>query len=46
MDHGDIQKKNAFIFIDYVIEMVINTCIYLKKIQLKFNRSKLMLTYW
>lgn len=33
MDHGDIQKKNAFIFIEYFIElykMGINKCIYSK----------------
>lgn len=33
MDHGDIQKKNAFIFIDYFIElykMGINKWIYTK----------------
>lgn len=45
MDRDDIQKEYTFILIYYVIEMVING-IYSKKIQLKFNRSKLMLIYW
>lgn len=33
MDHDDIQKKSAFIFIDYFIELYkvgINKCIYTK----------------
>ena len=43
MDHGDIQKKNAFIFIGYFIElykMGINKCIYSKKKNKKQKKSR------